>query len=74
MSIVKSTVVAFAAAAIAGTIGLSDSASAAKKVSFEKAWKLCKAELDKDKVPQTTTSNERFIRGGACMKKYGYEF
>jgi hypothetical protein len=54
-----------------------DNASAAtkkKKVSFEQAWKLCKAELDRDKIPGTSAqSNERFIRGGACMKNYGYE-
>ena len=54
----------------------SDNASAAskKKVSFEQAWKLCKAELDKDKIPNTSgMANERYIRGGACMKKYGYD-
>ena len=45
-----------------------------KKVTYEQAWKLCKEQLDKEKVPGTTTSNERYLRGGACMKMYGYDF
>jgi hypothetical protein len=65
------------ASLVAATFTASDNAFAAtkKKVSFEQAWKLCKAELDKDKIPTTTGSNmnERYIRGGACMKKYGYD-
>ena len=66
------------AVAVATAVGFSDNAAAAskkKKVSFEQAWKLCKAELDKANIPTTTGSsmNERYIRGGACMKKYGYD-
>jgi hypothetical protein len=29
--------------------------------------------MDKEKTPGTTTmGNERMVRGGACMKHYGY--
>ena len=72
----SSQTIPIALLAVAVALGCSDNALAAskKKVTFEQAWKLCKAELDKDKIPATSTmSNERFIRGGACMKKYGYE-
>ena len=74
--VLKYTLFVTLLAATAAGFAFVDSASAAskKKVSFEKAWQLCKAELDKDKIPTTTgQSNERYIRGGACMKKYGYE-
>lgn len=72
----KTVLAILTAVSIAAVFATVDSAAAAKKkkVSFEQAWKLCKAELDRDKIPTTTgQSNERFIRGGACMKRYGYE-
>jgi len=52
-----------------------DSASAKhKKVSYNQAWKICKDQMDKDKIPGTTgQSNERYTRGAGCMKKYGYK-
>jgi len=63
---------ATAALVLAATLGISPVASA-KKMSFEQAWKSCKAELDREKIPGTTTqSNARFLRGGACMKRHGY--
>jgi len=55
--------------------GFVDSASAASKhkaVSREQAWKLCKAQLNKDKIPGNLTTNDRYLRGGACMHGYGY--
>ena len=53
---------------------LFNAASAAKKkVTYDEAWKLCKAELDKSGAPGTgTQANERHTRGAGCMKKYGY--
>ncbi len=48
-------------------------AAAKKKLTYEQAWAHCKALLDKEKTPGTTTmANERMLRGGACMKHYGY--
>jgi len=73
----KNVLAVLTAILVAAVFTVADNASAAtkkKKVSFEQAWKLCKAELDRDKIPTTTgQSNERYIRGGACMKRYGYE-
>jgi hypothetical protein len=50
------------------------SASAAtKKLTYEEAWAYCKNKLDKEKAYGTTLqANDRFIRGGACMKHFGY--
>jgi hypothetical protein len=48
-------------------------ATKGKKLTYEQAWAHCKALLDKEKTPGTSTmSNERMVRGGACMKHYGY--
>jgi hypothetical protein len=66
------------ALAIATSFGFvfADTASAApkgKKLTFEQAWKFCKQKLDKEGVPNTMGApNERYIRGGACMKSLGY--
>ena len=59
---------------IAFLAALSPPASAAqKKVTYEEAWKLCKAQLDKSGARGTGISaNERHTRGAGCMKKYGY--
>jgi hypothetical protein len=63
---------------VTAAFGFTADASAAtkkKKVTYEQAWKLCKEQLDKDKVPGVgTQSNERYLRGGACMKNYGYSW
>lgn len=68
-----------AALCLSATISLgavsSDNASAAtkKKLTYEEAWAYCKNKLDKEKTYGTTTmANERFLRGGACMKHFGY--
>ena len=58
-----------------GAFGFGGDASAkTKKVSYDQAWKICKDQMDKDRIPGTTgQSNERYTRGAACMKKYGYK-
>jgi hypothetical protein len=61
--------------ATAFAITWASGASAAKReksVSFERAWALCKAELDREKIPGPGISNDRYIRGGGCMARYGY--
>lgn len=60
--------------AIVAASGPLDVALAAKKkMTYEQAWAYCKAKLDKEKAYGTTLQgNERFIRGGACMKDLGY--
>ena len=68
--------IAFLAVTLAAPLGFVDAASAAKnkkKVTYDEAWKLCKAELDKSGTWGTSTSaNERHTRGAGCMQKYGY--
>ena len=51
-----------------------DAVAATKKLSYEQAYAKCKAILDKEGSPGTTTqSNVRHTRGAACMKKYGHK-
>lgn len=66
---------ALVAAAFVVAFGVADSVSAKqKKVSYDQAWKICKDQMDKDKISGTTgQSNERYTRGAGCMKKYGYK-
>jgi hypothetical protein len=48
-------------------------AATKKKMTYEEAWIYCKNKMDSDKVYGTQLmSNERFLRGGACMKHFGY--
>ena len=74
MNLSKAMLGGLLAIAIGVAIGSADYASAAtKKLTYEEAWTHCKAIMDRQKTPGTTTSsNERFVRGGACMKHYGY--
>lgn len=61
--------------AIAGAFVLIGNASAAtpKTLTYEQAWTYCKALLDKQRTPATTTSNDRYYRGSACMKHFGHQ-
>jgi hypothetical protein len=43
-----------------------------KKVTYDQAWARCKSLLDKTSPRTEQNDNERYIRGGACMKKFGY--
>lgn len=63
------------AVALTAAFSFSDNASAAtkKKLTYEEAYTKCKAIMDKERTPGTTTqSNDRYTRGAACMKHYGY--
>jgi hypothetical protein len=74
MNFSKAVLGGILAIVMGAAIGAADYASAAtKKLTYEEAWTHCKAILDREKIPNTTgASNERFVRGGACMKHYGY--
>ncbi len=48
--------------------------ASAAGVGFAEAWRRCKAELDREHIPSVMTSNDRYLRGGACMRRYGYHF
>lgn len=62
------------AAGACSMAAVSTEAFAQKKVSHAQAWKLCKAALDKEGPATTTNTNDRYLRGGACMAKFGYSF
>ncbi|HKS87318.1 MAG TPA: hypothetical protein VJR71_17715 [Pseudolabrys sp.] len=63
------------AVAITANFAFTGYAAAAKeKLTYEQAYAKCKAILDKEGTPGTTTqSNVRHTRGAACMKKYGHK-
>jgi hypothetical protein len=49
--------------------------SAPKKISYEEAFKRCKAFMDKEKGSLgagTTSDANKSTRGAACMKKFGH--
>ncbi len=56
------------------SLNVASTAAKGKKLTYDQAWAHCKALMDKEKTPGTTTmSNERMVRGGACMHRYGYK-
>ncbi|MGB8305904.1 MAG: hypothetical protein WCE36_18825 [Pseudolabrys sp.] len=66
--------IAFLAVTLATPLALSTPRLLPKKITYDEAWKLCKAELDKSGAPGTGISaNERHTRGAGCMQKYGYK-
>jgi opacity protein-like surface antigen len=67
---------ALLAVVLAASVGFADGTSAAsnKKLTYEEAYARCKAIMDKEGTPGTSTqSNVRHTRGAACMKKYGHK-
>jgi hypothetical protein len=72
MSTIK-LLTALLAVGFAASLGFTDCASAAKKLTYDQAWAVCKAKMDKAGVPGTgLQANERYIRSSNCMKRYGY--
>jgi hypothetical protein len=60
------------ALSIAMTLGLADTAFAARKsahITYEQAWARCKVHVDK---LARDAHSQRYSRGGACMHMYGY--
>jgi hypothetical protein len=66
------------ALSLCGAIAMPITASAApkRKISYEEAFKRCKAFIDKEKggfASSTTNEQTRTRRGAACMQKFGYK-
>ncbi len=60
------------ALSIALPLALADTALAAKKpphLTYEQAWARCKVHVDK---LQADAQSQRYSRGAACMKMFGY--
>lgn len=66
-------VVALTSCAFLAMHGTASAQNTKKKVTYEQAWKLCKQALAKESHSILDT-NTRYLRGGACMAKYGYSF
>ena len=47
-----------------------DALAQSQKVSYERAWALCKAQIDKTVFGEQQTV--RATVGAGCMRKYGY--
>jgi hypothetical protein len=61
------------AASLAGSLAIADVAIAQKKMTYEQAFKSCKAELDSQGVFGTSLSaSARTTAGAGCMQKHGY--
>jgi len=61
------------ALSMAMPLGVADTAFAAKKkpekLTYEQAWARCKVHVDKLAADQ---QSQRYTRGAACMKMFGY--
>ena len=61
------------AVTFAAFLSVVDNASAAKKATYEQAWKICIDENNKANAPGTMTmANERYVRAMGCMNRHGY--
>jgi hypothetical protein len=45
---------------------------AAKKLTYDEAWSVCKKYVDEG-VKSWDQTSQRYSRGASCMKKYGYK-
>jgi hypothetical protein len=72
----KSRILKLAAAlSIGAAFAIPTAASAQKKISYEEAFKRCKAFMDKEKGSLgagTTSDANKTSRGAACMMKFGH--
>ncbi len=58
---------------IAMSLAVAVPASAAtkhKKLTLEQAWALCKAQVDREYT--TEQHRDKYLAGGACMRRHGY--
>jgi hypothetical protein len=68
--------VAFAALVCAAVTMPTAASAQKKKISYEEAFKRCKAFIDKEKggfASSTTNEQTRTRRGAACMQKFGHK-
>jgi hypothetical protein len=60
-------------ATVAAALGAVQPAAAKTKPkpTYEEAWKICQAEVDRSKILRAD-AGQRYAAGGACMHRYGY--
>lgn len=69
-------IVAALSAVAAFAMPTAGAAAPKQKISYEEAFKRCKAYIDKEKggmAHSTTNELNRTRRGAACMQKFGYK-
>jgi hypothetical protein len=67
----KSNIVVISAVALIASVGMASAQQKKTKISREEAWSRCTEEVVKS-VPSDQHS-QRYARGAACMKKFGYK-
>ena len=60
------------AATFIAAFALTAGAAEHKKVSLSEAWRICKEDVDKNIPKSADHATQRYARGGACMRKFGY--
>ena len=66
----KSATIILVAASVVAVTNSATAATKQKKPTYEQAWALCKAQLDKQFTSDWHTA--RYTAGSSCMYKYGY--
>jgi hypothetical protein len=56
--------------ALVASVGMASAQQQKKKMTKEEAWSLCTAEVS---VIPADQHSQRYARGAACMKKYGFK-
>lgn len=59
------------AVALCGAVQSADARIKAKP-TYEQAWALCTAELDRGRILRAD-AGQRYAAGAACMHRYGYQ-
>ena len=70
MSKPRSVIVAFCCAALVAGISAASAQEKKKKITKEEAWSLCTAEVS---IIPSDQHGQRYARGAACMKRYGFK-
>jgi len=66
----KSGIIILAAASVVAGSQPATAATKQKKLTYEEAYKVCKAQLDRQFTSDWHTA--RYTAGSSCMHKYGY--
>ncbi len=70
-SATSSTLIAIAAVTMVGMTQPAFADKIKKKPTYEEAWTLCTAELDRSHILKAD-AGQRYAAGAACMLRHGY--
>ena len=66
------TIITLSAGMVFAATDMTSAQQAAKKLTYEQAWAVCKQQVTSLLGGDTTTTAGRYTRGAACMKQHGY--